>query len=84
MPFQLLFCVLPDEIDEDMDDEIDEDFPSANRSSRHGSRRKKRSPFQEHFIEIMVVADRKMVEYHGSNLIFYVLSLMSSVSIPYQ
>uniref|UniRef100_A0A1B6E0Y8 Peptidase M12B domain-containing protein n=1 Tax=Clastoptera arizonana TaxID=38151 RepID=A0A1B6E0Y8_9HEMI len=32
----------------------------------------------------MVVADKKMVEYHGSNLNFYVLSLMSSVAQIYK
>jgi hypothetical protein len=43
-------------------------------------KRKKRSYSQEYFIEIMVVADKKMAEYHGDGLYHYILTLMSIVS----
>lgn len=35
---------------------------------------------QEYFIEITVVADAKMTEYHGGGLIGYILVLMSTVN----
>lgn len=41
--------------------------------------RPRRALPREYFIEIMVVADAKMVEYHGSNLVSYILVLMSTV-----
>lgn len=41
--------------------------------------RPRRALPREYFIEIMVVADKKMVEYHGSGLISYILVLMSTV-----
>uniref|UniRef100_A0A8D8Q3J5 A disintegrin and metalloproteinase with thrombospondin motifs 9 n=1 Tax=Cacopsylla melanoneura TaxID=428564 RepID=A0A8D8Q3J5_9HEMI len=46
------------------------------------SSRKKRSTEsgQEFFIELMIVADRKMAEYHGAGLHAYVLTLMAQVS----
>jgi len=43
--------------------------------------RPRRALPHEYFIEIMVVADAKMVEYHGSGLVSYILVLMSTVSI---
>jgi len=43
--------------------------------------RPRRALPREYFIEIMVVADAKMVEYHGSGLVSYILVLMSTVSI---
>lgn len=45
-------------------------------------RRRRRSVSQERFVEILVVADGKMVSYHGDNLVHYILTLMSVVSIP--
>lgn len=44
--------------------------------------RPRRALPREYFIEIMVVADAKMVEYHGSGLVGYILVLMSTVSAP--
>lgn len=41
--------------------------------------RPRRALPREYFIEIMVVADAKMVAYHGSGLVSYVLVLMSTV-----
>lgn len=42
--------------------------------------RKKRSLTSEYVVELMVVADKKMAEYHGKELHNYVLTLMSIVS----
>lgn len=42
--------------------------------------RPRRALPHEYFIEIMVVADAKMMEYHGSGLVSYILVLMSTVS----
>ncbi|XP_029666691.1 A disintegrin and metalloproteinase with thrombospondin motifs 9 isoform X3 [Formica exsecta] len=46
--------------------------------------RSRRALPREYFIEIMVVADAKMVEYHGSGLVSYILVLMSTVSRIYK
>ncbi|KAK2580485.1 hypothetical protein KPH14_006224 [Odynerus spinipes] len=46
--------------------------------------RPRRALPREYFIEIMVVADAKMVEYHGNNLDSYILVLMSTVSRIYK
>ncbi|XP_032671699.1 A disintegrin and metalloproteinase with thrombospondin motifs 9 isoform X2 [Odontomachus brunneus] len=46
--------------------------------------RPRRALPREYFIEIMVVADKKMVDYHGSGLISYILVLMSTVSRIYK
>lgn len=43
-------------------------------------RRVKRSYSHERHIELMVVVDSKMVQYHGDNLRHYVLTLMATVS----
>jgi len=43
--------------------------------------RPRRALPREYFIEIMVVADAKMVEYHGIGLVSYILVLMSTVGI---
>lgn len=42
--------------------------------------RPRRALPREYFIEIMVVADAKMVDYHGHGLFNYILVLMSTVS----
>ncbi|XP_011638935.1 A disintegrin and metalloproteinase with thrombospondin motifs 20 isoform X3 [Pogonomyrmex barbatus] len=46
--------------------------------------RPRRALPREYFIEIMVVADAKMVEYHGIGLVSYILVLMSTVSRIYK
>lgn len=43
-------------------------------------RRTKRFLSYPRFVEVMVVADKKMVLYHGANLQHYILTLMSIVS----
>lgn len=54
---------------------------SANESSNSKPhRRSKRFLSYPRFVEVMVVADSKMVEHHGSNLQHYILTLMSIVS----
>ncbi|XP_053508704.1 A disintegrin and metalloproteinase with thrombospondin motifs 9 [Ictalurus furcatus] len=59
---------------------------SANHSSSDSGphRRAKRFLSYPRFVEAMVVADYKMVEYHRSNLQHYVLTLMSIVSSIYK
>nr|AAH80332.1 adamts9 protein [Xenopus tropicalis] len=47
-------------------------------------RRKKRFLSYPRYVEVMVVADNKMVEYHGANLQHYVLTLMSIVASIYK
>ncbi|XP_035886888.1 A disintegrin and metalloproteinase with thrombospondin motifs 9 isoform X5 [Phyllostomus discolor] len=47
-------------------------------------RRTKRFLSQPRFVEVMVVADRQMVSYHGANLQHYVLTLMSIVASIYK
>lgn len=44
--------------------------------------RPKRSISRQIFIEVLIVADSRMVAFHGTNLQSYVLALMSSVSNP--
>jgi hypothetical protein len=58
---------------------VDDDL--YDESGLHMLQRSKRSYSQEYFIEIMVVADKKMAEYHGDGLYHYILTLMSIVSI---
>ena len=45
-----------------------------------GRHRSKRSISMERYVEVMVVADMKMAEYHGKDLQHYILTLMSIVS----
>uniref|UniRef100_A0A3P9Q081 ADAM metallopeptidase with thrombospondin type 1 motif 9 n=1 Tax=Poecilia reticulata TaxID=8081 RepID=A0A3P9Q081_POERE len=47
-------------------------------------RRSKRFLSYPRFVEVMLVADSKMVEHHGSNLQHYILTLMSIVSSIYK
>lgn len=47
---------------------------------RRTHRRTKRFLSYPRFVEVMVVADRKMISFHGANLQHYVLTLMSIVS----
>lgn len=55
--------------------------PSNDSSGDSGPhRRSKRFLSYPRFVEIMLVADSKMVEHHGSNLQHYILTLMSIVS----
>jgi hypothetical protein len=53
----------------------------SDESGHHKPDRNKRSYSQEYFVEIMVVADKKMADYHGDGLYHYILTLMSIVSI---
>lgn len=43
--------------------------------------RKKRSLSSENIVELMVVADKKMADYHGDELHNYILTLMSIVRV---
>lgn len=61
---------------DDIESVGDEDYADERQS-----RKKRSAPYQEYNIEIMVVADRKMAEYHGSEFKSYVLTLMSIVSV---
>ncbi|XP_066997259.2 A disintegrin and metalloproteinase with thrombospondin motifs 4 isoform X2 [Anabrus simplex] len=58
----------------------------SKRAAPHYSRngRKKRPKRREYVVEVMVVADKKMAEYHGSELKDYVLTLMSIVAKLYK
>ena len=49
--------------------------------TRHRGRHKRSLSF-ERYVEVMVVVDREMAKYHGSDLHRYVLTLMSIVSEP--
>lgn len=52
-------------------------------NSSHVLVRKRRSESRELHLEVLVVADSKMAEYHGSNLNHYILTLMSTVRAFY-
>uniref|UniRef100_A0A665U9L4 ADAM metallopeptidase with thrombospondin type 1 motif, 9 n=1 Tax=Echeneis naucrates TaxID=173247 RepID=A0A665U9L4_ECHNA len=59
--------------------------PSNDSSGDSGPhRRSKRFLSYPRFVEVMLVADSKMVEHHGSNLQHYILTLMSIVSSIYK
>ncbi|KAJ9583135.1 hypothetical protein L9F63_022514, partial [Diploptera punctata] len=64
------------------------EHPNKKRSKRSveydAFTRTTRSYSQEYFVEIMVVADRKMAEYHGDGLYHYILTLMSIVAQIYK
>jgi thrombospondin motif-containing protein 9 len=47
---------------------------------KRAHRRTKRFLSYPRFVEVMVVADNRMVSYHGANLQHYILTLMSIVS----
>lgn len=53
----------------------------SNDSDSGPHRRSKRFLSYPRFVEVMLVADSKMVEHHGSNLQHYILTLMSIVSL---
>uniref|UniRef100_A0A8C6YVF9 ADAM metallopeptidase with thrombospondin type 1 motif 9 n=1 Tax=Nothoprocta perdicaria TaxID=30464 RepID=A0A8C6YVF9_NOTPE len=53
---------------------------TGNVSDKKSHRRTKRFLSYPRFVEVMVVADSRMVAYHGANLQHYVLTLMSIVS----
>uniref|UniRef100_A0AAR2IQC2 Peptidase M12B domain-containing protein n=1 Tax=Pygocentrus nattereri TaxID=42514 RepID=A0AAR2IQC2_PYGNA len=55
-------------------------LPANGTSDSGPHRRSKRFLSYPRFVEVMVVADSKMVEHHGSNLQHYILTLMSIVS----
>uniref|UniRef100_A0A8B9GRS9 ADAM metallopeptidase with thrombospondin type 1 motif 9 n=1 Tax=Amazona collaria TaxID=241587 RepID=A0A8B9GRS9_9PSIT len=57
---------------------------SCSKNSRFGHKRTKRFLSYPRFVEVMVVADSRMVAYHGANLQHYVLTLMSIVASIYK
>ncbi|KAM4651989.1 A disintegrin and metalloproteinase with thrombospondin motifs 9 [Discoglossus pictus] len=64
-------------------------YPSYNNSTDKINetgflRRTKRFLSYPRYVEVMVVADSRMVEYHGANLQHYVLTLMSIVASIYK
>lgn len=54
---------------------------TGNITEQKSHKRTKRFLSYPRFVEVMVVADSRMVAYHGANLQHYVLTLMSIVSI---
>lgn len=70
-----IFFFFTTEVDEEIEDE---EFLDSEENK--GNSRKRRSLSEEYIIELMIVADKKMKDYHGSGLISYVLTLMSTVS----
>lgn len=66
---------------------ISEQFPATNKNKtgnireKNTRRRTKRFLSYPRYVEVMVVADSRMVAYHGGNLQHYILTLMSIVSI---
>ncbi|XP_050542210.1 A disintegrin and metalloproteinase with thrombospondin motifs 20-like isoform X1 [Daktulosphaira vitifoliae] len=59
-------------------------IPSTSEIPHTPKFRRKRSLSSEHIVELMVVADKKMSEYHGHELNNYILTLMSIVSKIYK
>ncbi|XP_015274840.1 PREDICTED: A disintegrin and metalloproteinase with thrombospondin motifs 9-like, partial [Gekko japonicus] len=57
---------------------------TGNTRGENGHRRTKRFLSYPRFVEVMVVADSRMVAYHGSNLQHYILTLMSIVASIYK
>ncbi|OXB78729.1 UNVERIFIED_CONTAM: hypothetical protein H355_002694 [Colinus virginianus] len=57
---------------------------TGNVSEKKSHRRTKRFLSYPRFVEVMVVADSRMVAYHGANLQHYVLTLMSIVASIYK
>jgi hypothetical protein len=56
-------------------------FFSSNDKPLIPKSRKKRSLSSENVVELMIVADKKMADYHGEELHSYILTLMSIVSV---
>lgn len=59
--------------------EIDIDLHKNDNSSRP-SKRVKRSESYNNTVELMIAADKKMLDYHGDGLEQYVLTLVAVVS----
>ncbi|XP_025423198.1 A disintegrin and metalloproteinase with thrombospondin motifs 9-like isoform X2 [Sipha flava] len=59
-------------------------FFSSNDKPLIPKSRKKRSLSSENVVELMIVADKKMADYHGEELHSYILTLMSIVSKIYK
>uniref|UniRef100_A0A8B9M4M2 ADAM metallopeptidase with thrombospondin type 1 motif 9 n=1 Tax=Accipiter nisus TaxID=211598 RepID=A0A8B9M4M2_9AVES len=57
---------------------------TGNISEKKSHKRTKRFLSYPRFVEVMVVADSRMVAYHGANLQHYVLTLMSIVASIYK
>ncbi|XP_072277315.1 A disintegrin and metalloproteinase with thrombospondin motifs 9 [Pyxicephalus adspersus] len=63
----------------------DPSFDHADKiNGTQSHRRTKRFLSYPRYVEVMVVADNRMVEYHGANLQHYVLTLMSIVASIYK
>lgn len=66
----------------DRNDFIEDDrFASSTGIPYTPKSRKKRSSSSENIVELMVVADKKMADYHGDELHNYILTLMSIVRV---
>lgn len=67
----------------DVDESLD--FTKLNRTKQNKRfHRRRRSVSVERHLEVMVVADSKMANYHKSNLRHYILTLMSTVALIYK
>ncbi|XP_044585888.1 A disintegrin and metalloproteinase with thrombospondin motifs 9 isoform X2 [Cotesia glomerata] len=69
--------------EEDLDEDDEEEMMTdSNKESLdiNAAWRSRRALPKEYFIEIMVVADAKMIELHGVGLVSYILGLMNTVS----
>uniref|UniRef100_A0A803U052 ADAM metallopeptidase with thrombospondin type 1 motif 9 n=1 Tax=Anolis carolinensis TaxID=28377 RepID=A0A803U052_ANOCA len=69
---------------------VSEQFPATNKNKtssirgKNTRRRNKRFLSYPRYVEVMVVADSRMVAYHGANLEHYILTLMSIVASIYK
>ncbi|GFY61394.1 a disintegrin and metalloproteinase with thrombospondin motifs 20 [Trichonephila inaurata madagascariensis] len=79
------FCDVKDEL---MDHEKQETLLNRDETSISNSSRplirKRRSESRELHLEVLVVADSQMANYHGPNLDHYILTLMSTVALIYK
>lgn len=55
-------------------------LPSPSLDTTSHPSRQRRSISRDRYVEVLVVADKKMAEYHGNNLEHYLLTLMAVVS----
>uniref|UniRef100_T1DG09 Putative disintegrin and metalloproteinase with thrombospondin motifs n=1 Tax=Cupiennius salei TaxID=6928 RepID=T1DG09_CUPSA len=80
----LEFCDVKDDIFNHEKQEQLMNLKSTYLNSSNILSRKRRSESRELHLEVLVVADRKMSAYHGSNLNHYILTLMSTVALIYK
>ncbi|KAI6211925.1 BMA-GON-1, isoform e [Aphelenchoides besseyi] len=67
------------------DSNSQEDFDSDEETDSYFGERKRRSANSwDHFVEVMVVADLKMLQYHKNDLENYILTLFSTVASIYR